>query len=485
MVLLRLLLLCCLIIAPALAAGDSFVDLPHRSQRITLDGRLDDWKGPRLEIHLAEPELPAPLANTGTFYLVWDATHLWFAADITDAEVFPPGPDESGASLYQWDSVELYVDGRGDRSEHMDKDDFQLIVSCDGRHAVLQGEPLLHSIVGWQVTKREQPSIGVRAAARRTDTGYVVEAAFPLAAAGIAEAKAGQMLALDIAWNDWIEDHPRLPELQWTLDNLALLSGPQQDGKVAIVDPDSLGWDALLAWETRAYRPWSWSHGRDFGHPATWQLARLVGAPPLPERLARRWGVLPLLGTVFTLLLAAAVTADLWLHQRYRRRIGLLMARIEALSGQTTGSARPAPASPEPPAQPDPRPTFKSLDHSDLTTMLPDAPQNTATRLLDHAKANLVAPLSVAVAAAALGVSVRTLQRECRLALGASPRDVILAVKMRAAEDMLATGRWRVGEVAEQVGFDSPYHFSRRYKDFHGKPPSSAIPAQKIEPEPR
>jgi AraC-like DNA-binding protein len=474
MVLLRPLLFC-LIIAPAPAVSDSIVDLPHRTQRITLDGRLDDWKGPRLEIHLAEPELPAPLANTGTFYLVWDATYLWFAADITDAEVIPPGPDESGASLYQWDSVEFYIDGRGDRSERMDEDDFQIIVSCDGRHAVLQGEPLLHSIPGWQVTKREKPSIGVRAAARRNDSGYVVEAAFPLAAAGIAEAKAGQMLALDVAWNDWIEDHPRLPELVWDLDNLAVLAGLQEGGEVAIVDPDSLGWDALLAWETRAYRPWSWSQTGDFGHPATWQLVRLVGAPPLPERLAQRWGVLPLVGAVVVLLLAASVMADLWLRRRYRRRIGQLMARIEALSDEPTRPAIPIPAAP--PLRPAPSPPLELLDPRDLTTPLPDAPLDAATRLLDHAKANLAAPLSVAEAAATLGVSLRTLQRECRVTFGASPRDVILAVKMHAAENMLTTGRWRVGEVAEHVGFDSPYHFSRRYKDFHGKPPSSAIPA--------
>ena len=84
-------------------------------------------------------------------------------------------------------------------------------------------------------------------------------------------------------------------------------------------------------------------------------------------------------------------------------------------------------------------------------------------------------PLEVAEA---IGVSPRTLQRACHDELGASPRDVILAVKMRRAHDLLTTGRWRVGEVAEQVGFESPYHFSRRFKDLFGRPPSAVIPSR-------
>jgi len=49
---------------------------------------------------------------------------------------------------------------------------------------------------------------------------------------------------------------------------------------------------------------------------------------------------------------------------------------------------------------------------------------------------------------------------------------------MRSAREALASGRWQVREVAEQVGFDSPYHFSRRFKDFHGEPPSKVIPSR-------
>lgn len=440
---------------PAIAAADAVLDLPHRGRAIVLDGHLDDWRGDRLEIKLTEPEVPPPLANTGTFYLVWDAHHLWFAADIHDAEVFAAPADVAGPALYQWDSVELYVDGRGDRAERMDEDDFQLIVSCDGRHAVLQGDPLLRSVSSWQVPKREQQTVAVRAAARRTADGFVVEAAFPLAAAGIAEAGTGRMLAIDVGWNDWIEDHPRLPELLWDLENLALLIGQDTVSEVSIVDPDSLGWDGLIAWEARAYRPWSWRNGRDFGHPAAWQQVRLVGGPRLGEHLLGDWGLPRLFAASLTLVLGLVLVGNLGLSRRYRRRIGELLARIEELSQRLPGVPDPVPVAGPP---------------------LPDAPPDTATRLLEHVQANLGATMPVGEIAATLGVSLRTLQRECRRVLGASPREVILAVKMQAARDMLATGRWRVGEVAELVGFDSPYHFSRRFKDFHGQPPSSVMP---------
>jgi AraC-like DNA-binding protein len=438
--------ICCL----ASLAAAAPLDLPHRSGVITLDGRLDDWHGARLEVSLAEPEVPAPAVNTGTFWLVWDANYLWFAAEVVDHEVHLAPRTATGASLYQWDSIEVYIDGRGDRSARMGDDDTQLIVTADGRHAVLQGDELLRSIEGWQVPKRERPGLRVRTAAALTSTGYVVEGAFHLGSAGVDEARAGHVLALDVAWNDWIEDHPRLPELLKDLENLTLLSGGDHDQREpAIADPDSVGWGGLLAWEERAYRPWSWSNGRDFGHPRTWQPVRLVGGPSLGERLAGRWGVGRLLGVVFVVVLGLAIAIDLLLRQRQRRRIRELLAAL-------------APPPRDPLVAPPPT--------------LPAAPPDLPTRLLDHVRDHLAEPLPVAEVAAALGVSVRTLQRECRQALDASPREVILAVKMRAAHDLLATGRWRVGEVAEQVGFDSPYHFSRRFKDFHGTTPSSVVP---------
>ncbi len=455
--------------------AEHVLELPHRRDNLTIDGDVADWRGPRLEVELAEPELPAPLANTGIFYLVWDPDHLWFAAIIQDAEVHAAPPSITGASLYQWDSVELYIDGAGDRERRMDEDDTQLILSCDGRHGAMQGDELLRSVADWEVPKRERRGLAVRAAGQRTASGYAVEAAFPLSAVDVARARTGQRLALDLGWNDWIEDHPRLPELLKDLENLALLARRTSEAEVAIVDPDSLGWDGLLAWEARAYRAWSWSNGRDPGHPRTWQLVELVGGPGLDEQLVQRWGPARLTGPGFVTVLALAILVDLALRRRQRRRIRDLAARVEELSARTTVTDAAAPPTA---AVDDERPWVSRLTARLADDATTDPGPDVAGRLLDHVRDRLDAPLPVSEVATDLGVSPRTLQRSCQQDFGASPRDVILAVKMQAARDLLASGRWRVGEVAERVGFESPYHFSRRYKDFHGEPPSSAIPGR-------
>jgi AraC-like DNA-binding protein len=297
----------------------------------------------------------------------------------------------------------------------------------------------------------------------------VVEGAVPLQAIGIGDAAAGRTLALDLAWNDWIEDHPRLPELLKDLENLAQLIGKENERGAALVDPDSLGWDGLLEWEARAYRAWSWRSGRDFGRPAKWATVQLVGSPPWLDRLVSRWGVGTLLAVSLAALVMAALLVDLELRRRYHRRVRQLLGRIAALE-------RPAPA-----PEPDPAPPAPAQDRPGLLDRLEGLPvdeaaADTVTRMLAQVRENLAQPLPVSELAAAIGVSTRTLQRACQDELGASPRDVILAVKMRRAHELLASGRWRVGEVAEQVGFDSPYHFSRRFKDLFGRPPSSVIP---------
>lgn len=450
------LILATLAFATTPAHADQPLELPHRQHRLTVDADLDDWRGPALEILLAEPEVPTPLANSGTFRLVWDHDHLWFAAEIRDSEVYPPPTTATGSALYQWDSIELYIDGRGDRAERMDADDFQLIISCDGRYAALQGDPLLRAVEEWEVPKRLQSGLIMETAVRHEPWGYVIEGAVPFSAIGVSNAEVGRTLAIDVAWNDWIEDHPRLPELLKDLENLAQLIGHETEHDAALVDPDSLGWDGLLAWEERAYRAWSWRSERDFGRPTRWATVTLVGAPPMLDRLVNRWGAGTLLAVAIAVLVAAALMIDLELRRRHRRRVHELLGRITQL---------------EAPAPTEDRPEL-------MDRLATGAPSDTITRMLAVIRDRLDQPLPVGELATRCGVSLRTLQRTCQDELGASPRDVILTVKMQRAHELLTSGRWRVGEVAEQVGFDSPYHFSRRFKDLFGKPPSAVIPAR-------
>jgi AraC-like DNA-binding protein len=80
-----------------------------------------------------------------------------------------------------------------------------------------------------------------------------------------------------------------------------------------------------------------------------------------------------------------------------------------------------------------------------------------------------VAPAQIAEE---LFVSLRTLERGLVVTLDCTPRQLIIAMKMREARRLLLSGRHRVSEVAYRLGFSDPFHFSRRFKAFYGVAPS-------------
>ncbi len=82
-------------------------------------------------------------------------------------------------------------------------------------------------------------------------------------------------------------------------------------------------------------------------------------------------------------------------------------------------------------------------------------------------------PVAPSQIAADLYVSLRTLERGLAATLDCSPSQLILAMKMREAKTLLATGQWRVSEVAGHLAFANPFHFSRRFKSFYRVAPSA------------
>lgn len=85
----------------------------------------------------------------------------------------------------------------------------------------------------------------------------------------------------------------------------------------------------------------------------------------------------------------------------------------------------------------------------------------------------LVDPIAPADLADELCVSLRTLERGLATTLECSPRQLILAMKMREARRLLETEDLTVSEVAYRLGFSSPGHFSRRFSAFYREPPSA------------
>ncbi len=82
-------------------------------------------------------------------------------------------------------------------------------------------------------------------------------------------------------------------------------------------------------------------------------------------------------------------------------------------------------------------------------------------------------PIAPADLADELCVSLRTLERGLATTLECTPRQLILAMKMREARRLLEREALTVSEVAYRLGFSSPGHFSRRFSAFYREAPSA------------
>jgi AraC-like DNA-binding protein len=200
-----------------------------------------------------------------------------------------------------------------------------------------------------------------------------------------------------------------------------------------------------------------------------------------------------LLAGVLVLMLAGVIGLLLWLQARDRRQIATLLERLERL--ESTREAVPeeaAPAEPEADAEPDisappPEPRDEATNpsgdvlHGRTTHVqrLIESAGGEAQTLADQAIVRIHKRIEENVTphqlAWELCVSLRTLERGLGLALACTPRQLILAMKMREARAMLRAGR-KVGDVASRLGFSNPFHFSRRFKDFYHVSPSEMRP---------
>jgi AraC-like DNA-binding protein len=69
-----------------------------------------------------------------------------------------------------------------------------------------------------------------------------------------------------------------------------------------------------------------------------------------------------------------------------------------------------------------------------------------------------------------LGTSVRTLQRQLR-ATGVTYATVVQQVRCAAARQMLKESRRRISDVARQLGYSDPAHFTRAFQRWTGDTP--------------
>ena len=82
-------------------------------------------------------------------------------------------------------------------------------------------------------------------------------------------------------------------------------------------------------------------------------------------------------------------------------------------------------------------------------------------------------PLDLTSVAAHAGVTPAHLIRLFRKHLSVTPRRSLWNVRVRMAADLLRDTALTAAEVAYEVGFANPHHFSRVFKQHHGLPPGA------------
>jgi AraC-like DNA-binding protein len=84
---------------------------------------------------------------------------------------------------------------------------------------------------------------------------------------------------------------------------------------------------------------------------------------------------------------------------------------------------------------------------------------------------NVEGPLAIAELAAKLHISPEHLRRLFRHSTGMSPHEYHLELKMHRARQLLHGTNMTVKQIAQALGFESPFHFSRVFKRRTGVPP--------------
>jgi AraC family transcriptional regulator of arabinose operon len=100
-------------------------------------------------------------------------------------------------------------------------------------------------------------------------------------------------------------------------------------------------------------------------------------------------------------------------------------------------------------------------------------PDPRVRQVLDQIAADPAAPLHVDALARQVALSPSRLAHLFRAETGDSIGNVVLATRLRRAATLLETTGLPVGRIGAEVGFASPYHFSRQFRQRFGVPPTA------------
>jgi len=162
---------------------------------IRVDGKLKDWPESRVvlmdrEDFVAEGRgfWQGPADGSAKVYLTYDAEYLYLAAVVMQDH--PPVNTRDGAELWNGDCIELMVSSRQGPLD-------PFFSTGDSHIGLAPGNGAAHPR-GW-CFHRDREVQGLRISSRKTNTGYLLEAAVPLAAFGGLEVGPDRTARINVA----------------------------------------------------------------------------------------------------------------------------------------------------------------------------------------------------------------------------------------------------------------------------------------------
>lgn len=98
-------------------------------------------------------------------------------------------------------------------------------------------------------------------------------------------------------------------------------------------------------------------------------------------------------------------------------------------------------------------------------------------RVIERMRAARGAPLTVCQMAAEAGLGERRFREVFRVLAGKGPKEYYDELRLGTAAELLRMGALSVAQIAERLGYSSPFHFSRAFRERFGAPPSRYRPA--------
>lgn len=109
------------------------------------------------------------------------------------------------------------------------------------------------------------------------------------------------------------------------------------------------------------------------------------------------------------------------------------------------------------------------------------AHQAALERVVDGMHGHRNGTWTVAEMAREAHLSERRFRQVFEEAMGQTPKRFYDGLRLEHGRELLRLGTQRVSEVAEKLGFSSPFHFSRAFRERFGTPPSSILTGEDAE----